>query len=180
MKPLWEGAGVNSSPSFSPDGRQVAFASGADGNTDIFVGALEGGTPERLTSGRSIETQPAWSPNGRQIAFTSTAAGAPQLFAWTKAPMSARRSRTASPTRRRGHPRRPPRLHHAGRAPLQIAISTSHRQRTVVAARQQRVAVLVPDGTIGVRIGPARSRSTSRSVGVTRAITDEGNNSQPV
>jgi TolB protein len=188
MKPLWEGAGVNSSPSFSPDGRQVAFASGADGNTDIFVGALEGGTPERLTSGRSIETQPAWSPNGRQIAFTSTAAGAPQLFvmdaegtnvrrvtfedrfadeaAWS--PDGVRLAYTTLVERR-----------------FQIAILDIRTgERTVVAGPGNNESPCwSPDGTM---LAFASNRTGSKQiyvtdpVGVARAITDEGNNSQPV
>jgi TolB protein len=80
LRPLSTIPGVNTSPSFSPDGTRVAFAAGAAGNTDIYVAALAGGEPQRLTSSRAIETQPAWSPSGRQIVFTSTAAGSPQLY----------------------------------------------------------------------------------------------------
>lgn len=68
--PLTSFPGLESSPSFSPDGQQVAFAWDGEiaGASDIYVKLVEGGgAPLRLTTqgGRS----PAWSPDGRQIAF---------------------------------------------------------------------------------------------------------------
>src|SRR5688500_15014325 len=46
---LTTGVGVESSPSFSPDGKWIAFTGQYDGNTDVFVVAAEGGVPRRLT-----------------------------------------------------------------------------------------------------------------------------------
>src|ERR1019366_7346843 len=42
-KRLTAGAGVESSPSFSPDGKWVAFTGQYDGNTDVFVVSSGGG-----------------------------------------------------------------------------------------------------------------------------------------
>jgi TolB protein len=188
MKPLFDGAGVNSSPSFSPDGRRVAFASGADGNTDIFVVPLEGGTAERLTSSRSIETQPAWSPNGRQIAFTSTAAGAPQIYVMDAEGTNVRRvtfeERFAD---------------EATWAPdgVRLAYTTLVDGRFQIAILDIRTGVRTvvpgpgsnespcwsPDGTMlaftSNRTGLKQIYVTDPA-GVARAITDAGNNSQPV
>jgi hypothetical protein len=68
--PLTTFPGVESSPSFSPNGQQVAFAWDVDktGSSDIYVKLVEGGgTPLRLTTQGGA--WPAWSPDGRQIAF---------------------------------------------------------------------------------------------------------------
>src|SRR5918996_3204008 len=46
---LTTGVGVESSPSFSPDGSWIAFTAQYDGNTDVFVVPAEGGVPKRLT-----------------------------------------------------------------------------------------------------------------------------------
>ena len=46
---LTTGVGVESSPSFSPDGRWIAFTGQYDGNTDVFVMPSAGGVPKRLT-----------------------------------------------------------------------------------------------------------------------------------
>ena len=40
-----------------------------DDNTDIYVKAIGGGPPLRLTTDARNDTRPAWSPDGRSIAF---------------------------------------------------------------------------------------------------------------
>ena len=46
---LTSGPGYSSFPRFSPDGKQIAFTSQYDGNTEVYVMPAEGGTPKRLT-----------------------------------------------------------------------------------------------------------------------------------
>ncbi len=71
----------NATPTFSPDGRQIAFArSLPGGNIEIFVANRDGGGLRRLTNARGIDTNPSWSPTGRQIAFTSDRGGSPQIY----------------------------------------------------------------------------------------------------
>ncbi len=62
-------------PSFSPDGRQIAFV--WDGverkHYDIYVQLVGGETPLQLThhkSGDGVPGPPQWSPDGREIAFS--------------------------------------------------------------------------------------------------------------
>ena len=45
---LTSGPGYSSFPRFSPDGKQIAFTSQYDGNTEVYVMPAEGGTPKRL------------------------------------------------------------------------------------------------------------------------------------
>src|SRR5438046_1045195 len=47
---LTSGPGYSSFPRFAADGRQLAFTSQYDGNTEIYVMPGEGGTPKRLTT----------------------------------------------------------------------------------------------------------------------------------
>ena len=63
-------------PSWSPDGRQIAFVRKyADGNiSDIFVMNADGSGITQLTysdAGVGIQGRPAWSPNGQRIAFAA-------------------------------------------------------------------------------------------------------------
>ncbi|MGH8094234.1 MAG: S41 family peptidase [Chthoniobacterales bacterium] len=47
---LTSGPGYSSFPHFSPDGKQLAFTSHYDGNTEVYVMPGEGGVPKRLTT----------------------------------------------------------------------------------------------------------------------------------
>ena len=69
--PLTSLSGVTRSPSFSPDGNQVAFTwTGLGGNNpDIYVQQIGASTQLRLTTNPGNDYSPMWSPDGRWIAF---------------------------------------------------------------------------------------------------------------
>ena len=58
-------------PSFSPDGRHIAFVSYRDDNDDIYVMGSDGSNPTRLTDDPAADFSPSFSPDGRHIAFIS-------------------------------------------------------------------------------------------------------------
>jgi Tol biopolymer transport system component len=55
------------SPTWSPDGRRIAFGGMTKDGVHIFVKRL-GGRARRITRGTGIFANPTWSPNGRWIA----------------------------------------------------------------------------------------------------------------
>jgi eukaryotic-like serine/threonine-protein kinase len=59
-------------PAFSPDGLSMAFVrlSFGAGLGDLFVSALAGGDPRRLTSGNGTFASFAWTPDGKELVFT--------------------------------------------------------------------------------------------------------------
>lgn len=63
--------GDEESPTFSPDGSQVAFSWNGEqqDNTDIYLMLAVGGPPRRLTTALEADVHPVWSPDGSQIAF---------------------------------------------------------------------------------------------------------------
>jgi Tol biopolymer transport system component len=74
--PLTTYPGWEFSPSFSPDGTQVAFAwsktgrePDANAGADIYVKQIGVEEPYRLTDHPALEVSPVWSPDGRSIAF---------------------------------------------------------------------------------------------------------------
>jgi serine/threonine protein kinase len=72
--PLTSYAGYEYSPSFSPDGNQIAFVWDGEkqDNLDICVKLIGPGSPIRITSDPAEDYDPAWSPDGRWIAFVRT------------------------------------------------------------------------------------------------------------
>lgn len=73
--------GTNFAPTFSPDGKKLAFCSTLEeGNPEIYVATSEGKKIKRLTFNKAIDTAPSWSPTSREIAFTSDRGGTPQIY----------------------------------------------------------------------------------------------------
>jgi Tol biopolymer transport system component/DNA-binding winged helix-turn-helix (wHTH) protein len=64
-------AGLQREPVFSPDGRRVAYTSSSNGNSDIWVQALNEPTPNRIVSSSAEDSQPDWSPDGEWLVFRS-------------------------------------------------------------------------------------------------------------
>ncbi len=64
--------GTEHSPSFSPDGKWIAFSANYDGNEDVYVIPAEGGTPKRLTYHPFGDDVTGWTNDGKSILFTST------------------------------------------------------------------------------------------------------------
>ena len=71
---------VDWDPSWSPDGRYIAFAGNGrpgdwgarGGDLEIYVIDADGTNPRRFTNNLRQDTHPAWSPDGKSIAYTST------------------------------------------------------------------------------------------------------------
>ncbi|QHL89238.1 prolyl oligopeptidase family serine peptidase [Nibribacter ruber] len=68
---LTYGTSNSSQPTWSPDGKQLAFVRVADGKPQIFLMSFAGGEPVQLTKFKYGASQPQWSPNGQQLLFTS-------------------------------------------------------------------------------------------------------------
>jgi TolB protein len=75
-------------PSWSPDGRTLAFTATLRGDTELFL--AESNCPtvstdcmeniRRITDNTFADYAPVWSPNGKQIAFISNRDGVNELY----------------------------------------------------------------------------------------------------
>ncbi|HEU4386666.1 MAG TPA: DPP IV N-terminal domain-containing protein [Blastocatellia bacterium] len=74
QRPLIARGGHADSPSWSPDGRYVAFTWGGVGSYQIFVADVATGQLLQLTSDGTNQS-PTWSPDGRHLAFQSRRTG---------------------------------------------------------------------------------------------------------
>ncbi|MGJ5819203.1 winged helix-turn-helix domain-containing protein [Paludibaculum fermentans] len=76
MMQLTTSTGVDICPSFSPDGRSIAYSSDRSGRFEIYVRPLaQGGRELQVTSDGMQNLQPSWSPDGQYLAFTSQRRG---------------------------------------------------------------------------------------------------------
>jgi serine/threonine protein kinase len=74
QRKLWQltfDPGLQSEPSWSPDGRFIAYSSDRGGNFDIWVQQVNGGNPVQVTKSPAHDWQPSWSPNGHSLVFRS-------------------------------------------------------------------------------------------------------------
>jgi len=69
--PLTSYPGLETTPTFSPEGDRVAFAWEGENrdNFEIYVRLIGEDTLVRLTNNPAADLSPAWSPDGRRIAF---------------------------------------------------------------------------------------------------------------
>jgi TolB protein len=73
-------------PSWSPDGKQLAFA--MEGS--IWTVGVNGGEAAQVTSGPTYDSQPQWSPDGKSILYDSDFGTITELFAVDVASRQAR------------------------------------------------------------------------------------------
>lgn len=68
-------------PTWSPDGRSIAFQSNRDGHYRIWTIGADGSNPRPLSNEEFEEREPSWSPDGQSIAFTSNRSGKFDIWA---------------------------------------------------------------------------------------------------
>jgi len=69
--PITVAAAYDTAPVWSPDGRQIAFASDRYGNFDVFVMPAAGGEAKRLTFHSADDTPTSFTPDGKAVLFGS-------------------------------------------------------------------------------------------------------------
>ena len=83
LRRLTDHSGWDFSPSFSPDGRHIAFMShpdDRDGNWEIYVMGFDGSNLTRLTDDPADDSSPSFSSDGRHIAFVSERDGNREVY----------------------------------------------------------------------------------------------------
>jgi TolB protein len=72
---------LTATPEFTPDGKQLLYASSVTGWAQIYIANLDGSGMRRVTYSRSIDMEPKVNPKtGTEIAFISDRSGMPQIY----------------------------------------------------------------------------------------------------
>lgn len=68
------------SPSWSPDGRSLAYVSFESGNSAVYIQDVASGAREKVASFRGINGAPSYSPDGNRLALTLSKGGNPDIY----------------------------------------------------------------------------------------------------
>ncbi len=72
---------MDSGPKLSPDGRLVAWRSGASGENELWIASNDGSNPRMLSSLKGAVLGPAsWSSDGMKLVFEASVGGASQII----------------------------------------------------------------------------------------------------
>ncbi len=79
---LTDGNGINTEPSWNPNGNQLGFTSDREGGPQVFLMQDDGSNLRRLTGEGLSNASPTWSPNGAMVAYVSRFEGKFDLFVY--------------------------------------------------------------------------------------------------
>ncbi len=72
--------GLNSGGKVSPDGKYLAMVLSKGKTIDLYIRALNGSNPVKITNDKAVEAALTWSPNSKQICYISDKSGRPNLY----------------------------------------------------------------------------------------------------
>ncbi len=68
------------SPSWSPNGLQLAYVSFSRGRPEVYVQSILTGQAKRVAAFKGINGAPSWSPDGKQLALTLSKDGNAEIY----------------------------------------------------------------------------------------------------
>ncbi len=77
---LTQSATFEAQPTWSPDGRRIAFVSNDAGNSDLYLMNADGTSWAQLTADPARDSGPTWSPTGSSIAFHTDRDGNNEIY----------------------------------------------------------------------------------------------------
>lgn len=83
-KRLTKSPSIDTTASYSPDGKFITFSSDREGGQQIYIMDSDGSSVRRISVGQGSYSKPIWSPDGKLIAFTRIKNG--QFFIGVMAP----------------------------------------------------------------------------------------------
>ena len=72
--------GQNSSATWTPDGKKIAFTSNKSGDPDIYLYDLDSKEVTPIVQKMGVDVEPSFSPDGKKMVFSSSRTGNPELY----------------------------------------------------------------------------------------------------
>jgi TolB protein len=80
VKQITRNQSINLSPTWSPEGRRIAFTSYLRRNPDLYLIDLDGKNPQILSRYSGLNVSPSWSPDGKKIALMMGMEGKSDIY----------------------------------------------------------------------------------------------------
>ncbi len=80
VKRVTANGSINISPSWSPDGKQIAFVSYRSGTPMLMIMSSRGEIRRAFAQKGELNSAPSWSPDGRLLAFSSSRDGNAEIY----------------------------------------------------------------------------------------------------
>jgi TolB protein len=80
VRRLTNDGAFDAGPTYSPDGKRIAFVSHRDDNYEIYLMNANGTDQQRLIHNPAEDRKPAFSPDGKRIAFASDRSGNWEIY----------------------------------------------------------------------------------------------------
>ena len=97
VRQITRAPGDDASPSWSPDGRSLAFTSDRNGIYNLYVADLTTDSVHAVTDVLNGVFSPHWSPAGRKVAFSAFTRGGFDIYVMSDSLLSRRRSEPLAP-----------------------------------------------------------------------------------
>ncbi|MDX1796680.1 MAG: Tol-Pal system beta propeller repeat protein TolB [Hydrogenovibrio sp.] len=90
-QPILKSTAPIMSPSWSPDGKMLAYVTFENGRSEIVIQSLDGKTRKIVAKYKGINGAPAWSPDGKRLALTLSKDGSADIYLMNMATHKLRR-----------------------------------------------------------------------------------------
>jgi len=68
------------SPSWSPEGKRLAYVSFENGKAEVYVQEMRSGRRNAVAAFKGINSAPSWSPDGKKLALTLSKSGNSEIY----------------------------------------------------------------------------------------------------